>query len=112
MFECTFENEIEIGFGSTGRIDYDSLTINNDKIVVNNRKNNKKGFTITENICKIRTGNLNSVKFSFKDNKLYLMINDDRFEFEHECHAGSIFFQTSHSANFHWCRFVMTNTHI
>ncbi len=111
-FECAFENEIEIGFGSTGRINYDSLTINNKEIVVNSRKNNKKGFTFTKNICKIRTGNLNSVKLSFKDNKLYLMINDERFEFEHECNAGSIFFQTSHSANFHWCRFVMTNTHI
>ena len=79
---------------------------------VNNRKNNKKGFTFNKNICKIKTGILNSVRLSFLDNVLNLDINENHYEFECECNVGALFFQTKHSANFHWCRFVMTNTHI
>lgn len=111
-FECSFDDEVEIGFGCTGRIHYDSIIIREEEIIVNNCKNNKKGFTTKQKICKINTGNLNLMKLSLKDNLMKLKINDNEYEFELECNVGALFFQTKHSATFHWCRFAMTNTHI
>ena len=109
--ECSFKNELEIGFNCTGRLNYDCVHIQDCEIVLKKYKNDKKGFTTDRKICKIKIDDLNLIHIIFRDEKLIVSINNHEYEFECKQDVGALLFNTNESATIPWCQFAMTNSH-
>ena len=109
--ECKFENELEIGFACTGRLNYTCIVLRDSEILLKSYKNSKKGFTSDRKICKINLDNFNYVKLSYKNCKLFVIINNQEFTFDCIIEKGALLFRTENNANLAWCQFAMSNTH-